>query len=83
MADSHKFENELGKRSESDVAPSDVICAPGLVNRALEIARKRRRILDEMRAAIQRVDKEAVFALARRLTGLNDETCSRTDSRFN
>ena len=70
MAGSHKFE-------------SDVVCPSALLDRALEIARKRRQILVEMRAAIQRADKEAVFSLAKKLTGLNDETCSRTDSRFN
>ena len=44
-----------------------------LVEKALEISRKRREILEEMRQAIQAGDKDTVFRLARRLTGLSDE----------
>ena len=64
-------------------APDDVTCAPVMLDRVLEISRKRRAILSEMRTAIQRADKEAVFALAKKLTGLSDETGSGTNSRFN
>jgi hypothetical protein len=55
----------------------------GLVEKVLEIAGKRRRILEEMRRAILAGDKDAVFVLARKLTGLSNEKCHRTDSRLN
>lgn len=54
-----------------------------LIDKALEIARKRRRILAEMRDAIRANDKDLVFGLARKLTGLSDEECHRTNSRIN
>jgi hypothetical protein len=54
-----------------------------LIDKTLEIARKRRRILAEMRDAIRANDKELVFGLARQLTGLSDEECHRTNSRIN
>ena len=53
------------------------------MEKALEIAGKRRRILAEMRRAVKAGDKEAVFTLARKLTGLSDEKRHRTDSRLN
>lgn len=54
-----------------------------LIEKALEIARKRRRILAEMRDAIHADNKDIVFNLARKLTGLSDEECHRTDPRIN
>ncbi len=54
-----------------------------LIEKALEIAGKRRRILAEMRRAVKAGDKEAVFTLARELTGLSHEKRHRTDSRLN
>jgi hypothetical protein len=66
--------------------PSGVISGqgplPGMcraVDKVIEIASKRRRILSEMRTAVQVADKEAVFNLAKKLTGLSDETGYRTD----
>ncbi len=44
-----------------------------IVEKALEISQKRRRLLDELRKAIRAGDKDSVFLLARRLTGLTDE----------
>jgi hypothetical protein len=54
-----------------------------LIDKALEIARKRIRILAEMREAIRANDKDVVFDLARKLTGLSDEECHRTNPRIN
>jgi hypothetical protein len=54
-----------------------------IVEKALEISRKRRGYLEGMRQAIQAGDKDSVFALARKLTGLSDEKCHRTDTRLN
>lgn len=54
-----------------------------LVDKLLEIAQKRREILEQMRRAIEASDKETVLWLAKKLTGLNDEECHRTDSRLN
>jgi len=54
-----------------------------LVDRLLEIARKRREILEQMRQAIERGDNEAVVQLAARLTGITDEKCHRIDPRLN
>jgi hypothetical protein len=54
-----------------------------IIEKALEISRKRRGYLEEMRQAIQAGDKDSVFALARKLTGLSDEKCHRTDTRLN
>jgi hypothetical protein len=44
-----------------------------LIERALEMAKKRRRILEDMCQAIQVGDKDRVFALAKELTGIGDE----------
>jgi len=54
-----------------------------LIDKALEIARKRRRILAEMRKAIRENDKDIVFDLACKLTGLSDEECHRTNPGIN
>jgi hypothetical protein len=54
-----------------------------IIEKALEISRKRRGYFEEMRLAIQAGDKDSVFALARKLTGLSDEKCHRTDTRLN
>jgi hypothetical protein len=54
-----------------------------IIEKALEISRKRRGYLDAMRKAIRSGDKDSVFELARKLTGLRDEERNRTDSRLN
>jgi hypothetical protein len=54
-----------------------------IADKALEIARKRRQILGQMREAIRTNDRELVFELARKLTGVSDEECNRADSRIN
>lgn len=54
-----------------------------LVERALEIARKRQQILDQMRQAVRMGDKEAVFELACKLTGVTNEERHRTHTRVN
>jgi len=54
-----------------------------LIEKTLEIARKRRRILSEMQTAIRANDKDQVFDLARKLTGLSHEECDRTNPRIN
>lgn len=54
-----------------------------IVVKALEIARKRKNILGQMREAIRTNDRELVFELARKLTGVSDEECNRVDSRIN
>ena len=50
-----------------------------IVERALEISRKRRGYLDAMRKAILAGDKDSVFDLARKLTGLSDEKRHRVN----
>jgi hypothetical protein len=54
-----------------------------MIEKVLEISRKRRGYLDEMRQAIRLGDKDSVFAIARKLTGLSDEKSPRTNSRLN
>jgi hypothetical protein len=54
-----------------------------LMDRALEIARERRKILAQMRDAIRANDKDLVFSLARKLTGLSNEECPRTNPGVN
>ncbi len=54
-----------------------------LIEKALEISRKRRQILEQLRQAIRAGDKDAVFSLARKLTGLSDEERNRIDPRLN
>ena len=54
-----------------------------MIDKALAIGKKRRAILSQIREAIRANDREAVFQLARNLTGLSDEECDRTDSRLN
>ncbi len=43
-----------------------------LVDKALEISRKRRRALVELRAAVRTGDRERVFSLAKKLVGVTD-----------
>jgi len=54
-----------------------------IVDKALEIARKRRQLLEQMREAIYANDRELVFELARKLTGVSGEECNRANSRIN
>lgn len=49
-----------------------------LIDKALKISSKRRRLLEEMRKAVLSCDKDAVFLLARKLTGLTNEERRRT-----
>jgi hypothetical protein len=69
-----------GNARNQHLAPSVVSFYPPVIFRkVIEIASKRRRILSEMRTAIHVGDKEAVFNLAKKLTGLSDETGYRAD----
>jgi len=55
-----------------------------LIEKALEISRKRKRVLDKMREAVRAGDKNAVFYLARKLTGQTDaKKRDRTDPHIN
>jgi hypothetical protein len=54
-----------------------------IIDRALEISRKRREYLEAIRNAIRSGDKDSVFEFAKKLVGLSDEEHHRTDSRFN
>ena len=54
-----------------------------LVDKALEISRRRRRALAELREAVRAGDKDKVFSLAQKLTGVTDEKRNRTDPRVN
>ncbi len=54
-----------------------------LVNKALEISRKRRRALAELREAVRAGDRDRVFSLAQKLTGVTDEKRNRTDKSIN
>ncbi len=54
-----------------------------LVERILEIARNRRKILEQLRYAIKAGDKDSVVRLAAELTGMTDEEYHRIDSRLN
>lgn len=54
-----------------------------LVQTALEISEKRRHILLQLREAIRAEDKDAVFILAKKLTGLNDEERPRAHKSLN
>jgi hypothetical protein len=53
-----------------------------LLEKMLEIALKRREILEQMRKAIRAGDREGVVCLARKLTGMTDEECHRIDPRI-
>jgi hypothetical protein len=44
-----------------------------LIETALKITEKRRRILSDMREAVTVGDRDKVFELAKKLTGLSDE----------
>lgn len=69
--------------SASSSGSNAVTCTANMIDQVLEIANKRRRILSELRVAVQAGNRAAVFNLARKLTGLNDETSHRTDPSFN
>ena len=60
-----------------------VRCNSQIIEKALEISRKRREYLEEMRRAVQAGDKDYVFDLARKLTGVSDEKCHRAGTRIN
>ena len=54
-----------------------------LVEKALEVSQKRRRALEQLREAVRAGDKDKVFSLAQKLTGVTDEKRDRTDPRIN
>jgi hypothetical protein len=61
-------------------AEADAARARATVGVCTEIARKRRRVLHELRAALLRDDMPAVVQWARRITGLDDEESDRADA---
>jgi hypothetical protein len=55
-----------------------------LIDKALKISSKRRRLLEEMRKAVRLGDRDAVFFLARKLTGLpHEKERGRINQSFN
>lgn len=56
---------------------------PQIIKRALDISRKRRGYLEAIRRAIRSGDKDMVFELAKKLTGVSDEERRRADPRLN
>ena len=54
-----------------------------LMDKVLEISRRRRRALAELREAVRAGDKDKVFLLAQKLTGETDEKRDRADPRIN
>jgi hypothetical protein len=72
-----------GGAGQSNSSVDAVSCGATVVDRIIEIARKRRLILSDMRTAIKAGDKDTVFNLATRLTGLSDEASHRTDQSLN
>ena len=55
----------------------------GVFEAAREIARQRREILVQLRAALESGDQPNITRFARELCGLNDEKSNRTDSCIN
>ena len=53
-----------------------------IIERALEISRKRRGYLDAMKKAIAAGDKDSVFELARKLTGTKDAAPIDSDTHI-
>lgn len=78
MADTVKSGRQNGEPSGVISGQSTLPGTCTAVDKVIEIASKRRRILSEMRTAVQVGDREAVFNLAKKLTGLSDETSYRT-----
>jgi hypothetical protein len=72
------------KKRRPDAAPNaqSARLPQQIIERAVEISRKRRAYLNAMRKAIRTGDKDSVFELARKLTGLSDEGRHRTDTRL-
>ncbi len=55
-----------------------------LIEKALEISRKRKRVLEKMREAVRAGDQDRVFSLARKLVGATDaKKRDRTDPHIN
>ena len=54
-----------------------------LVEKALEVSRKRRHALEQLREAVRAGDKDKVFSLAQKLIGVTDEKRDRTNPRVN
>lgn len=53
----------------------------GLVDALLEVAYKRQRIMDQLREAVKRNDRDAVFEAAAALVGLMEECSSEGSAR--
>lgn len=79
MAENVKSGRQNGEPSDVIAGQSPVHGTCTAVDKVIEIATKRRRILSEMRTAVEVDDRETVFNLAKKLTGLSDETGHRTD----
>ena len=56
-----------------------------LVEKAIEISRKRRDLLHKIREAVRANDKDSVFSLAKKLVGVTDgnQKRNRIDSHIN
>jgi hypothetical protein len=54
-----------------------------LVEKALEVSRKRRRALEQLREAVRAGDRDQVFSLARKLVGVTDEKRHRINKSIN
>ena len=64
----------MTKRQPDPVPSAQSVRLPRqIIERAVEISRKRRAYLNAMRKAISTGDKDSVFEIARKLTGLTDE----------
>jgi len=83
MADSSKIRAKAEPRVDVSTVPDSGMCNSAILDKAVEIAGKRREVLSDMRRAVQRDDRELVFALAKKLTGLSDETSHRADQSIN
>jgi hypothetical protein len=53
----------------------------GLVDALLEVAYKRQRMMDQLREAVKRKDRDAVFEIAASLVGLMEECSSEGAAR--
>jgi len=83
MANSFRIRRKAEAPIAATRAPSDEMCNFAIIDKAVEIAERRRQILSDMRTAICRNDRELVFVLAKKLTGLSDETSRRVDQGIN
>jgi hypothetical protein len=75
--------NERFRLLPSEGRGHEQILMNELLQKALEVGEKRRKLLEEMRAAIDIGDKDIVFKIAIKLTGLSDEKRYRIGASFN